>query len=112
VEATAEATCSWECLFLQLQLSLRSLELLQEPIIICMGADPEPDDRVTFHSSQGTVGDAHPCRVDRGRTRVHLLETEARVRWVLREKRIRLPGLLLDVSRERRQQLAEVAGRV
>jgi hypothetical protein len=44
-----------------------------QPVVLGVAADPEPDDRVSFPGAESAVSEADTCRVDRSR-RVNLLE--------------------------------------
>src|SRR5262249_17974582 len=83
-----------------------------EPVVIRMGADPEPDYRVSFHCPKGAVAKAHPGRVDGRRARLHLLETESRVRRILLKNPVRIARLLSDLGWQRGEQLPELASNV
>jgi hypothetical protein len=53
-------------------------QLPQQLVVVCMRADPEPDDLVRVAHPEGTAGESDPHRVDRT-TGVHLLEAKARM---------------------------------
>src|SRR6266545_3134436 len=83
--------------------------MLQELVVIGMGADPKPNDHITVSHAHGAVTDTNPCRVDRW-VGMHLLEVEPRMRRVFPEQPIGFAGLSLDVRRQGREQLTEAPG--
>lgn len=67
-----------------------------EFVIVSMGANPEPDDLISLTHSRRSIAEANSCRVD-GARRMHLLEPQARVIWVLLEEPACRTGLALNV---------------
>lgn len=52
-----------------------SLQLRDQPVIVSMGANPEPNDGITFPNPERAVMNADSDRIDR-HGRMHLLEAQ------------------------------------
>ena len=70
-------------------------EASDQPVVLGVAPDPEPDDRVAFPGAERAVSEADTCRVDRSRG-VNLLEAQARVARVTPEGRVRAERSALD----------------
>ena len=69
--------------------------LTKQPIVVCMGADPKPDEPVCRFDRQFAVVSPDPSRPEAA----DLLEVK---RWMLRillQTRVRLIGEMLDLRR-------------
>jgi len=64
-------------------------------IVFGVRSNPEPDDRVAIDECEGTVSESDASSIDR-LSRVHLLETEARVVRIDSEAPIGFTGATLD----------------
>ncbi len=71
-----------------------------------MGADPEPNDDVRVHDSERAISQPDSGSVD-GFGRMHLLEAEARVVWVISEAAVGFAGPASDMFRKPAVRLAE-----
>jgi hypothetical protein len=75
------------------------LQPREQPFILPMGADPEPNDRVTFTNAHGAVAECHASG-ENWLCRVHLSEPETGMTRVLLEELIGVSSLLPDLRRE------------
>jgi hypothetical protein len=83
--------------------SLRSgrqsgLKTLEQVIVVCVGADPEPDPVLIGTGCQGSILECYPGGVDRFRV-VNLLDSKTRMPRILGEQFERLAGSILDIRR-------------
>jgi hypothetical protein len=67
--------------------------LAEQPVVVCMGADPEPYKPVRRFDREGTVVSPDPSRPEAA----DLLEVKRRVARILFQTRVRLIGELLDL---------------
>jgi len=65
-----------------------------------MRANPIPDHRITIEYADGSISNANTSRINR-RVRMHLLEPQTGMGWIILEQPVRLTGLLLNVCRQR-----------
>jgi hypothetical protein len=75
------------------------LPLVQELVVVRVGADPVPDHRVAVANADGSPSEADADGVDRLR-RVDLLEAQALVERVSEPQAVSVTGRLLDIGRE------------
>ena len=78
---------------------LQMLKLGEEQIVIFVGADPEPNDRLIFLNPNCPIVPRDANRVD-GATPVHLFEPEARMPRILLKQLVGLPSATLDPLRK------------
>lgn len=71
-----------------------ALQFLDQPLVLVVRTDPEPNDFITFDRAEGTVvsGDPRRMNVSLG---LYFLEPEPGVTWILPKSSIRLPSLFL-----------------
>ena len=67
--------------------------LAEQPLVVCMSADPEPYEPVRRFDREGTVASPDPSRPEAA----DLLDVKRRVPRVLLQTRVRLIGELLDL---------------
>ena len=82
------------------------LQPREQPFILRMGADPEPNDRVTLANAHGSIAECHASRENRFGW-VHLPEPKTWVARVLLEELIGVSSLLVDLRREGGERGAE-----
>jgi hypothetical protein len=68
----------------------------EEVIVLCVRADPEPNDDIGFDDAKGTMPESDACGVD-GPGRVHGLEAETSVLRVLLETAVGFTGPPLNM---------------
>ena len=68
----------------------------EEVIVLGVRADPEPNDDIVFDDAESAMPESHPCGVDRP-GRVHGLEAETSVLWVLLETAVGFTGPTLNM---------------
>ena len=78
---------------------LQMLKLGEEQIVVLVGPDPEPDDRLIFLNPDCPIVPRDANRVD-GATPVHLFEPEARMPRILLKQLVGLPSATLDPLRK------------
>ena len=71
----------------------------EQPVVRCVGSDPEPRSSVSFDKRHCAVVESDPNRVNR-LLLIHPLAVESWVRWVLLKVPIRGPGLTLHALRQ------------
>ena len=67
----------------------------EEVIVLGVRADPEPHDDVAFDDANCAMAESHPCSVD-GPGRMHTLESETSVLWILLEEAVGFTGPALN----------------
>ena len=78
---------------------LQMLKLSEEQVVIFVGADPEPNDRLIFLNPNCPIVPRDANRVD-GATPVHLFEPKTRMPRILLKQLIGLPSATLDPLRK------------
>ncbi len=76
-----------------------SSESSEQPVVVGVGSDPEPDLFVVRVDGQGSIGQENRDRVNRSRG-VHLFEPESRVPGIVLESRERIARPLLHFRRK------------
>jgi len=76
---------------------LQLLEPVEQPIIILVRANPEPDDRLSLPYANRTIISRDAHGVDRS-VDVHLFETKAGMPWVFLKQFVRFPARRLILS--------------
>ena len=72
------------------------LEVSEQPVILGVSPDPEPDYGTVFHPSDGSIGQSDSRRVQRPTT-AHPLKLQTGMVWICFEHSIRINGLPLHI---------------
>jgi hypothetical protein len=80
-------------------------------VVLAVGSDPKPHDRVVLAEAQCTPVFANPHRVER-LTSVNGLEVQARVAWIFLPQGERVTRELLNFSRQRVKAVPELPARL
>jgi hypothetical protein len=77
-------------------------QVVEQPVIIRVGANPKPNDGVAVQCTHGTMNDADAGRLDWW-VGMHFLEAQARMRRILAKQLVGLPRLRTHLNGKLRE---------